>query len=147
MNFRSYKKNTKHNNPTISLAKSTDTEFKGVSQLLLVSIPQQTAMTSSSPSHTTQFCVRRLKVLSDTTRLSILRILMLEPKHVGELEMLLEIEQSLLSHHLQVLRREGFVTSTRDGKAVLYQLSPEFRTNSGDAIDLGCCLLSFSDEK
>jgi ArsR family transcriptional regulator len=72
---------------------------------------------------------------------------MLEPKHVGELEMLLEIEQSLLSHHLQVLRREGFVTSTRDGKAVLYQLSPEFRTNSGDAIDLGCCLLSFSDEK
>jgi ArsR family transcriptional regulator len=71
---------------------------------------------------------------------------MQEPKHVGELEMLLEIEQSLLSHHLQVLRREGFVRSTRDGKAVLYHLSPEFRTDSGEAIDLGCCLLSFFDE-
>ncbi len=103
-------------------------------------------MTFNSQSHTTQFCVRRLKVLADTTRLDILRTLMQEPKHVGEIEMLLDIEQSLLSHHLQVLRREGFVTSTRDGKAVLYYLSPEFRTNSGNAIDLGCCLLSFFDE-
>jgi len=57
---------------------------------------------------------------------------------------LLGLEQSLLSHHLKVLRDEGFVMATRDGKAVLYQLeSSVLSANGGRAIDLGCCLLSF----
>ena len=90
------------------------------------------------------FCVRKLKVLADTTRLAVLEILMEGPKHVGELNAVLDVEQSLLSHHLKVLREEGFVQATRDGKAVLYTLTPAVqRANSGKAIDLGCCLLSF----
>jgi ArsR family transcriptional regulator len=90
------------------------------------------------------FCVRKLKVLADTTRLAVLEILMEGPKHVGELNAVLDVEQSLLSHHLKVLREEGFVQATRDGKAVLYTLTPTVqRTNTGRAIDLGCCLLCF----
>ncbi len=91
------------------------------------------------------FCVRKLKVLADTTRLAVLEILMDGPKHVGELNAVLGVEQSLLSHHLKVLRGEGFVETTRDGKAVLYSLAPGVqRANVGRAIDLGCCLLSFN---
>lgn len=90
------------------------------------------------------FCVQKLKVLADTTRLAVLEILMEGPKHVGELNTVLSVEQSLLSHHLKVLRDEGFVEATRDGKAVLYSLAPAvWRAEVGRAINLGCCLLSF----
>jgi DNA-binding transcriptional ArsR family regulator len=90
------------------------------------------------------FCVRKLRVLADTTRLAVLETLMEGPKHVGELNALIGLEQSLLSHHLKVLRKEGFVEAMRDGKAVLYSLTPEVqRANTGKAIDLGCCLLTF----
>lgn len=90
------------------------------------------------------YCVSKLKVLADTTRLAVLEILMEGPKHVGELNAVIGVEQTLLSHHLKVLRQEGFVEATRDGKAVLYSLAPAARSpNAGRAINLGCCLLSF----
>ena len=90
------------------------------------------------------FCVRKLKVLADTTRLAVLQSLMEEPKHVGGLNAAIGVEQSLLSHHLKVLRKEGFVQATRDGKAVLHSLTPAVqRAKAGRAIALGCCLLSF----
>lgn len=90
------------------------------------------------------FCARQLKILADETRLGVLELLWSGPKHVGEMNALLGLEQSLLSHHLKVLRDEGFVMATRDGKAVLYQLeSSVLSANGGRAIDLGCCLLSF----
>lgn len=87
-------------------------------------------------------CAEKLKILSDTTRLAVLEILMDSPKHVGELNAVLGIEQSLLSHHLKTLRQAQFVKATRDGKAVLYRLAPEV-VCAGRGIDLGCCLLLF----
>lgn len=90
-------------------------------------------------------CVDKLKVLADTTRLAVLEILMQEPRHVGELNEVLGLDQSLLSHHLAILREAGLVEATRDGKAVLYRLAPGVATaRSGRAIDLGCCSLSFN---
>lgn len=90
------------------------------------------------------FCARQLKVLADTTRLSVLKLLMEGPKHVGELNSVLNLDQSLLSHHLKILREAGFVEATRDGKAVLYNFVPSIRKiDNHQAIDLGCCLLSF----
>jgi DNA-binding transcriptional ArsR family regulator len=90
------------------------------------------------------FCARQLKVLADTTRLSVLKILMEEPKHVGELNAILGLEQSLLSHHLKILREAGLVKATRDGKAVLYHFVPTIRQSQNSrAIDLGCCFLYF----
>ncbi len=90
------------------------------------------------------FCARQLKILADSTRLAILELLWSGPKHVGEMNAVLGLDQSLLSHHLKVLRDEGFVRATRDGKAVLYQLeSPARSASGGRAIDLRCCQLSF----
>ena len=100
-------------------------------------------MPDSSPG-TPSDCVRRLKVLADQTRLSVVELLMEGPRHVGELNAVLQIDQSLLSHHLRVLRDEGIVQADRDGKAVLYRLSPEVAPPPGsNAVNLGCCLLSF----
>ena len=66
------------------------------------------------------------------------------PKHVSELMEILDVEQSLLSHHLAQLREAGLVEATRDGKAVLYQLAPKVSAaTKGKAIELGCCQISF----
>lgn len=92
----------------------------------------------------TTSCAALLKVLADETRLAVLRQLMKRPKHVGEINATLGIEPTLLSHHLRVLREAGLVVTRRDGKAVLYSLAPEVEdVRSGQAINLGCCLLSF----
>jgi len=93
----------------------------------------------------TDFCVQQLKVLADTTRLSVLQILMDSPQYVWELNRVLNLEQSLLSHHLKILRNAGFVEATREGKAVLYHLAPNLQqTGTSKEIDLGCCSLSFN---
>lgn len=90
-------------------------------------------------------CADRLKVLADETRLAVLRQLLGGPKRVGELNEGIGIEQSLLSHHLRVLRDAGLVMASRDGKAVLYRIAPGVTTaRKGHAVDLGCCLLAFA---
>jgi len=89
-------------------------------------------------------CASLLKLLADETRLAVVRKLIDGPKHVGQINETLQLEQSLLSHHLRILRDAGLVVSQRDGKAVLYSLSPEFQGSTrGEAINLGCCLISF----
>ena len=89
-------------------------------------------------------CANKLKVLSDSTRLAVLESLMSGPQNVGELMEQLQVEQSLLSHHLAILRNHELVEAHRDGKTMIYQL-PESVTDStiGKAINLGCCKISF----
>ncbi len=89
------------------------------------------------------FCARRLKLLADSTRLSVMELLLDGPKRVGELNAVLGLDQSLLSHHLRTLRKELLVESVRDGKGVLYRLAPGV-ASAGRAINLSCCLLSFT---
>ena len=90
-------------------------------------------------------CAALLKALADETRLGVVRRLLRNPCHVGELQDSLGIEQSLLSHHLRHLRESGIVSSRRDGKAVLYAIAPSVENlRHGEVIDLGCCQLSFS---
>lgn len=89
-------------------------------------------------------CAEILKVLADETRLSVVRQLMAGPKHVGEMNENLHVESTLLSHHLKVLRDAGVVQSERDGKAVLYRLSPDVESKRrGTTLELGCCRLVF----
>lgn len=91
-------------------------------------------------------CASLLKTLADDTRLAVVRQLLDGAKHVGEINEPLQLEQSRLSHHLKVLRDAGLVTAERDGKAVLYSLSPEFRAATRhEAIDFGCCTISFEE--
>ncbi|GJL66295.1 MAG: hypothetical protein NPIRA05_12660 [Nitrospirales bacterium] len=89
-------------------------------------------------------CAEKLKALADTTRLAVLESLLDQPKLVSELMSLLDIEQSLLSHHLAHLREAGLVQSVRKGKTVRYQLAPDVvMSTAANALDLGCCQLSF----
>lgn len=89
-------------------------------------------------------CASVLKVLADATRLAVIELLMDGPKHVGEINETLGVEQTLLSHHLKVLRDANLVISERDGKNVLYSLEKSvLGRRRGRAINLGCCLISF----
>lgn len=91
-------------------------------------------------------CASKLKALADPTRLAVLKALFSGPKYVNELSTLLNVEQSLLSHHLQVLRKVQLVEPIRDGKAVRYQLySPPQTKKTMQVIQLGCCQLSFDE--
>ena len=89
-------------------------------------------------------CADKLKVLGDATRLSVVEALLAGPKNVTELNARIRIEQSLLSHHLRVLRDAGLVVPIRDGKAVRYEIAPGVaRQVAGKGINLGCCQIEF----
>jgi len=91
-------------------------------------------------------CAGVLRVLADETRLHVVRLLLDHPQRVGELNKTLRIDQSLLSHHLRVMRDAGLVVAERDGKAVRYRLAPDIAARRlKNGIDLGCCELRFTD--
>ena len=67
----------------------------------------------------------RAKALSDPTRLTLAAAL----REGGELcvcdlAWISERSQGLVSHHLRTLRSHGLVRSRRDGKLVMYELTP-----------------------
>ena len=100
------------------------------------------------PTNMQTSCADLLKILADETRLAVVRQLLDGAKRVAEINETLQIEQSLLSHHLKVLREAGMVIARRDGKAMLYSLSPELRGTAAGrriqhGINLGCCSISF----
>ena len=89
-------------------------------------------------------CASILKVLADETRLAVVEQLLKGPKVVGEINESLGIEQSLLSHHLRVLREAGLVKTERQGKQMRYSIVENIQGRSqGKAINLGCCKISF----
>ena len=57
-----------------------------------------------------------LQLLSDSTRLRMLRLLAKEELSVAELQEILEMGQSRISSHLSLLRRNGMVLDRKDGK-------------------------------
>lgn len=64
-----------------------------------------------------------LQVLSDSTRLRMLRLLAQEELSVAELQEILEMGQSRISSHLSLLRRHEMVSDRKDGKKTFYSLS------------------------
>src|SRR5882672_7064791 len=90
-------------------------------------------------------CANILRALGDATRLSVLQALLQGPAHVNDLLKRVTVGQSLLSHHLKVLRDIGLVLSKRDGKAVLYSVAPAIAVQTpGQCLDLKCCQVTFS---
>lgn len=68
----------------------------------------------------------RYKALGDPTRLTLARALAgAEELCVCDLAWIAERAENLVSHHLRLMRSAGLVNSRRDGKMVLYRLSPE----------------------
>lgn len=65
----------------------------------------------------------RFQVLGDPNRLRILNTLMAGERGVGELVATTGLEQSNVSRHLAVLRREGLVERESDGNRAVYRIS------------------------
>ena len=64
-----------------------------------------------------------LKLLGNEDRLLLLCQLSMQERTVGELEQLTGISQPTLSQQLGVLRREGLVSTRREGTVIWYQLA------------------------
>jgi len=63
---------------------------------------------------------RGFALLSDPTRLGILKMLAAGPRNVTALCNALGLKQPTISHHLGLLRMGRLVTGTRKGKSVVY---------------------------
>jgi len=75
------------------------------------------------------------KAVANSTRLHILDLLRDGEKCVCELLPLLEMEQSNVSQHLNILRNAGIVTSRKKGQHVLYKVRNEKIFDVMDALD------------
>lgn len=62
----------------------------------------------------------RFRALGDETRLRILEALAAGEATVSELQHAVDIGQSLMSHHLRILRESGLVGDRREGRWVYY---------------------------
>jgi len=87
-----------------------------------------------------------LKALSDPTRLSVINVLLQKETFVSELIDSIQIEPTLLSHHLSILRSTGVVDAKRIGKTVQYSIVQSSRIKGKPkAIDFGVCKVEFAD--
>ena len=76
-----------------------------------------------------------LKILSDATRVRILRLLSREELAVTEIQDILEMGQSRISSHLALLRAADLVLDRRDGKKTFYSLHPELPASVRAVLD------------
>lgn len=67
------------------------------------------------------------KALNHPIRLGLVNLLSQKQQDVGQLGKQLDIRQSNVSQHLQVLRTNGFVLSKKEGKRRIYSLNPEYK--------------------
>lgn len=75
------------------------------------------------------------KIMGHPRRLQLLHLLMQNRMTVSEICSALKWEQSAVSHQLQMLKKAGVVTSLRQGKNVIYQLTdPRIMTLIMDAL-------------
>jgi len=95
--------------------------------------------------YSSDFCSRKLKAIANPVRWAVVTQLIGGTKTVGELNVSLDMDLTLLSHHLKILRDEGFVECFREGKRMRYRLSTKVElTSSGLGINLGCCRLELN---
>ncbi len=73
--------------------------------------------------HDTYRQARTLKALADTTRLKIIKALRQQELCVCELMLLLDAQQSAISHHLRILKDANLVVERRHGKWTFHRLA------------------------
>ncbi|MFQ5673697.1 MAG: ArsR/SmtB family transcription factor [Nitrospinales bacterium] len=89
--------------------------------------------------------MRRFKILADANRLRILEFLLQSPANVSAISARLDIEQSLLSHHLKIMKDEGLLEGRREGKTIVYQIARDVKTGkSKKALDMKCCRIDLA---
>lgn len=84
-----------------------------------------------------QGTLKILKLLSDPTRLRILRLLGREELTVAELQLILGTGQSRTSSHLAQLKAEGLVSDRRAGKNIYYSRAGSVPPALADLIESG----------
>jgi len=83
---------------------------------------------------------RRFKILADENRLKILEYLYKKPSNVSTIASSLNIEQSLLSHHLKIMKDEGLLEGCRDGKTIVYRIAQGIEGGKSKKIlNMKCC--------
>jgi len=70
-------------------------------------------------------CVDFCRALSDVTRQRILELLLENEMCVSDIVAAFDMTQPSISHHLDVLKRMGLVSSRKDGKQVYYRINRE----------------------
>ena len=96
-------------------------------------------------SNKTSQCVKQLKILGDESRFKIVQSLIDCSKNVTEIMNLTGIPQSLLSHHLTVLKKSGLIDSVKVGNTQVYSITSSiFKNKNKQIINLGCCQLNFN---
>lgn len=78
-----------------------------------------------SDNHERDACI--FKAFCDENRLAILALLRQGEKNASEILAAVEIGQSTLSHHMQILCQSGVVSARRAGKWTYYAISDEGR--------------------
>lgn len=73
--------------------------------------------------HDIAILAETFRLLGEPTRLKILFFCLNEAKPVGEIAEKLDVSQTLVSHHLRLLRGARLVKSERQAKQVFYTLS------------------------
>ena len=76
-----------------------------------------------------------LKCIVDDNRRNILKFLGKQEKCVCEIVEYLNLEQSLISHHLQILKECELLKSRQDGKNILYKITNQKINNVIKQID------------
>ena len=101
--------------------------------LLCLDLPKAEALRAQRINERTAAQVaERAKALSDPTRLTIAAALRATDELcVCDIAWVTERAENLVSHHLRTLRSTGLVTSRREGKMVLYELTHEGRALLG----------------
>lgn len=96
-----------------------------------------------------QRCAELLSALAAPERLRIIRYLRDGPRNVTEIAEMLQTAVVNASHHLMVLRHAGLVRGQKQGRFVLYSVSPNVLQpeSEGDRLDLGCCRLELPLEE
>lgn len=86
---------------------------------------------------------KSLKVIADETRLGVATMLMRKTMSVQEMNKVLKVEPSLLSHHLKTLKSAGIVKGERKGKQVLYSLQGGVGAALLNGLNLNSVTVSF----
>ena len=68
-------------------------------------------------------CVEFCRALADDTRQRILEMLLGGEMCVGDIVDAFDVSQPTISHHLNVLKQFGLVTSRKEGKLVFYDIN------------------------
>ncbi|MBN2662415.1 MAG: winged helix-turn-helix transcriptional regulator [Bacteroidales bacterium] len=75
-----------------------------------------------------------LKAMAHPIRVSIMALLEGEKLNVTQIYETLNLEQSVVSHHLGILRDKGVLIAERDGKNVFYSLKSELLSSVIDCV-------------